>query len=694
MCKPFAKIGAVILLFFCSTFVRGEDQVPSNNNDIPAIAVVDYTERTEISGTDGAVLFMTNDNPDYADPDYADSQWIPMSVPAKWETLFPEFDNIGWYRIHFTVPDHYPDEAFAIYLDHVSFADETYLNGYLIGNEGTMEGEDKVIYAQEKHRIYQLPTHLLNVDEENVIAIRVRGGYFAGSGLYKGNFFFQYYDDALKRMFQMEIHYFIFLITYIVVGLYFILFYLRQPELKSYILFGLFSLFLAYYVFQRTQIRFFVSDNYTLMKKTEYLALFTLTPLFTAFIFVFFHEKQKWYLFILYGVSIIGMLLVLFSGDPNFWSSINFRVVQPTWLLALIGFSGVIIRQFRKNPEARMLFISTVIIVLFAVNDALVARNYLQTPLMISYGFFLVVISISLILANRFVKLYNQVEDLNVNLESKVQLRTKELQYERNLLREKNGQIERELEFAKNIQIGLIPNEAPISGLAFFYKPMDQVGGDYFDFVRYDNGDVGIFISDVSGHGLPAAFVATMVSGFVKQYGKETHDPAQFLSKLNKMIYGYTGGNFITAFYGIFNAENRTFRFCNAGHNPPYLIHKDSIRYLIHTKRGIPLGVLENNELEVLNKYYENEDISLSADSKLLLYTDGLIEAVSFEQPMQLTDVDLTDFGETELMLSLDQHRHLSSAELLDELVRALYRFRGADHFEDDVCIICLHADV
>ena len=179
----------------------------------------------------------------------------------------------------------------------------------------------------------------------------------------------------------------------------------------------------------------------------------------------------------------------------------------------------------------------------------------------------------------------------------------RELSRERNELKIRNSSMEKELEMARNIQLKLIPNTKPVPGIAYFYKPMQRVGGDFLDFIEFKNKDIfGIFISDVSGHGVPAAFITMMIKSSLQQSAPYVNNPAYILYYLNDLLYKQTNGNFITAFYGIFNPATREFIYSNAGHNKPFLINNGEGTMLSMDSGGFPLGVDDNEGLKSRKK--------------------------------------------------------------------------------------------
>ncbi len=262
-------------------------------------------------------------------------------------------------------------------------------------------------------------------------------------------------------------------------------------------------------------------------------------------------------------------------------------------------------------------------------------------------------------------------------------LKSRELQREKSNLSLKNKNMEQELSMARLIQEKLIPEFAPIPQINTLYKPMEMVGGDFYDFIKFrDPHKVGIFLSDVSGHGVPAAFITSMIKSFLLQAGDIRNNPAHLLQYLNEMLNDQTGNHFITAIYGIFDTETREFYYSNAGHNPPFVIHKNNLRELYYDKKSMPLAILNNLEMKSVNKEYMNHTVKLKRDSRLLLYTDGLTEAISKD------DIN-KDFYE-ELKLFLKNANKQQSNDIMQDLYWNLVGFHGSEDFQDDICVILI----
>jgi len=257
------------------------------------------------------------------------------------------------------------------------------------------------------------------------------------------------------------------------------------------------------------------------------------------------------------------------------------------------------------------------------------------------------------------------------------------LQTERNQLFEKSRLVTRELEMARKIQQASIPQRTPSGTISSLYRPMEEVGGDFFDFIPFrEEGKIGIFLSDVSGHGVPAALITSMIKSSISQSASLRKNPAELLCRLNSLLLGRTDENYITAFYGIYDERARSLVYANAGHNSPYVCLDNRVAELPSPQKHFPIAFLDNDEIARRNLSYRNYHIVLPVGAKLVLYTDGLVEASRRDQPS-------VRFKETikEKMLAL---KALSPGEFVEALMKELVLFRQGEDFDDDICLICM----
>jgi serine phosphatase RsbU (regulator of sigma subunit) len=168
--------------------------------------------------------------------------------------------------------------------------------------------------------------------------------------------------------------------------------------------------------------------------------------------------------------------------------------------------------------------------------------------------------------------------------------------------------------------------EVPGFELGCLYRPMDAIGGDFYEFVHLPDGRMGMAIGDPSGHGVEACMVMAVTKKLISMYGRSGLKPADCLAAVNCELYDdVIDGAFVSAFYGVLDPQARTFSYSRAGHNPPILFNpaRDPKAQLIMSN-GIALGVDQGQNF---NSHIEEKTLALQDGDLLVLYTDGMTEA-------------------------------------------------------------------
>ena len=201
-------------------------------------------------------------------------------------------------------------------------------------------------------------------------------------------------------------------------------------------------------------------------------------------------------------------------------------------------------------------------------------------------------------------------------------LRTKKLY---NQLMDAYATIDQERDTIAKIQKSLICQDLPkIPGFNFFadYQPSAKASGDYYDFIRIDDEHLGVMVSDVSGHGSPAAVIMAMMRVLIHSFLAMVQSPKEVLETINGILCeNQESGHFITAFYGVIHIPSRKMKYASAGHNPPLLIdYETGSVQCLNTEKGFPLMIHCTNDIE-------EREVLLPPNSKLICYTDGLTEA-------------------------------------------------------------------
>src|SRR5262249_32114832 len=188
--------------------------------------------------------------------------------------------------------------------------------------------------------------------------------------------------------------------------------------------------------------------------------------------------------------------------------------------------------------------------------------------------------------------------------------------------------INKELEIARSIQSSILPKTIPAHAgleIAARYVPMSAVAGDFYDFLPVDDKRLGILVADVTGHGVPAALIASMLKvAFVGQTA-HAHDPALVLTGLNRALCGKFEEHFVTAAYLFVNLERAVLRYAAAGHPPQLLAPGRSTSVVELAEGGLMLGLFPEAE-------YSYAEMPIASGSRCLLFTDGLLESANSAQ--------------------------------------------------------------
>ena len=252
------------------------------------------------------------------------------------------------------------------------------------------------------------------------------------------------------------------------------------------------------------------------------------------------------------------------------------------------------------------------------------------------------------------------------------------------LVREKRAQdlererIEQELHVARLIQQTLLPKELPqLPGwqISSYYQPARAVGGDFYDFLYFEDGRLGLVIGDVTDKGVPAALVMATTRSILRSTAHAAISPGKVLEQTNDLLHQDIPPNmFVTCLYAILDPASGRLQYANAGHDLPYRRHNGEVSELRAT--GMPLGLMPGMA-------YEEKEITLDAGDSILFYSDGLVEAHNDRRQM---------FGFPHLMKLLEED--LNGTPVIDYLLAELAAFTGNDwEQEDDVTLVTLQRE-
>ncbi|RMF70196.1 MAG: HAMP domain-containing protein, partial [Calditrichaeota bacterium] len=243
---------------------------------------------------------------------------------------------------------------------------------------------------------------------------------------------------------------------------------------------------------------------------------------------------------------------------------------------------------------------------------------------------------------------------------------------------------EKEMQVAKDIQRSLLPLTTPKIQdfeIATYYEAAQSIGGDYYDFIDVDTDTVGIAVADVAGKGVPGSLVMTMVRTALRTEARGVKDAAEVLARVNDfIIHDIKNGMFVTVLYLILDTRNHVLNFASAGHTPMILHRPQWQRTFFLNPMGFPIGIqLPDNKL--MGKYLRSETIQLLPDDMLLLYTDGVTEAMNRRREL---------YGEERLLKVLRENSHLALSAFADKLRYSIYSFTEGSRQLDDITFLAI----
>ncbi|TGL63448.1 SpoIIE family protein phosphatase [Leptospira sarikeiensis] len=367
---------------------------------------------------------------------------------------------------------------------------------------------------------------------------------------------------------------------------------------------------------------------------------------------------------ILSGFAFLGFFASLFS---NIYGLMIWAVSWYPFLAAVLVIYSAAIRLRKGYRPARYFLLAWSVLILFVLITALRNLSIIQdtelTHWSAQFGSLVEMTLLSFALADRIKTL--EKDSLQARLEN----------YESQL---KLTEIEQELKIARELQESILPDRLPeVKNLKLSVRSefASSVGGDFYDFQHLESGKLGIFLSDVSGHGIPAAIISSMVKLAFSIESRKNEDPAEVLRSINRSLSGKYGKHFITAAYLIIDPSNGKVVYSNAGHPPIVAIDKESGE----TKEIFLPGWIMGMDPNLKNSVIE---FQMKPGDRLIVYTDGITEARSKNGEI---------FGFQRFYKLLSDHMKSDGEKLAEDLFATVRSFAGnRKHFEDDLTFLVL----
>jgi serine phosphatase RsbU (regulator of sigma subunit)/anti-sigma regulatory factor (Ser/Thr protein kinase)/transposase len=248
--------------------------------------------------------------------------------------------------------------------------------------------------------------------------------------------------------------------------------------------------------------------------------------------------------------------------------------------------------------------------------------------------------------------------------------------------------LQKEMQVAQEIQHMLLPRKVPeLEGfeLGSLYRAAKEVGGDYYDFLTVDDRTVGVVVADVSGKGVPGSLVMTMIRTALRMEARGNRSASDVMAKMNAFVTeDMKKGMFVTMFYVVLDSVNRVVSYASAGHNPMILYRGESNATYFLKPKGIPVGINVPDE-ELFKKTISVERLTLRQDDMLVIYTDGITEAMN---------TDREQFGEARLLTAIKRYGHGTAQEFSEALNREIHEFTQGAPQNDDITLVAIKEKV
>jgi sigma-B regulation protein RsbU (phosphoserine phosphatase) len=269
-------------------------------------------------------------------------------------------------------------------------------------------------------------------------------------------------------------------------------------------------------------------------------------------------------------------------------------------------------------------------------------------------------------------------------------------------LEEANDRLKRDLAMAARVQQAQLPEKSPrLVGceVAWAYKPCDELAGDFLDVFDIDEHNIGLYLIDVSGHGVQAALMSVAVSRALKPSASDTcvvsrpdrtcqdgekslkiSSPAEVADKLNERFPSDIEiGQYFTMIYGIFNKQTKQLRFTSAGHPRPVILHADGSVELVDSSPGFPIGVIQADDPDY--ELYPETTINLKTGDRICFYSDGVPEAKNVQNEL---------YGDDKMLACLAENAKRSLDDCVTALLAAVLTWAAPLPPNDDVSVLIM----
>ena len=623
---------------------------------------------------------------------------LPSEKLKNLEDLIPEGQETIFLRLEFDMLPEWGDAPLGAYMGRIAMADKTYLNGVFIGGEGLFK---KDTFSQwNKVRLYPLNADLIQ-KKGNVLLVHI---WLDKEGAISGNPFISTLEVsrnvAFREQFWNVTINLLCAAVMLVMFLYHFIIYIKRPKEFANLLFALLNLISAIYLSN-----FFITDlpgnpfpfiSFLLFQKIVANAMpFVILYMFSSFVREYLERKESHFITVIRIVFlVIPLVWIIISPDYGYLRSIRLLtqlfIFPPLFYILYMDLNGI----YRKNPNALPILLGISPLMLTVIFDIIIHQvfNLYDWPYITSLGWQIVILVLLFILANRFAQALKDVEELNIDLEKKVDERTGQLTEANNKLTVINDDLitarlraDQDMKMAAFVQQSFFPRNAPsVEGwdISFVFKPMSGVSGDLYDFYTNGNKLTGLSLFDVSGHGIAAGLVTMLAKNIVFRTFKEKSEEAlsTILSNIDKLLIQEKGDieNYLTGI--LLRLEGDRVEYVNAAH--PDMLYRNAKSgktrpVIIEGKdhKGRMLGIPS------LSDGYTTVTFTMKEGNSLLIYSDCLVETRNAQDE---------EYGMERLLRSFSDSGEGTAADKLNAVLNDFYAFTKDIPLNDDLTAIVL----
>lgn len=495
--------------------------------------------------------------------------------------------NIKWFSLKFLTK-----ENECIYFSEIKQIFQVYEPVYK--NNKIQELKKIYEYGNLKQPSYNgNPFHIICPQNSQVLFFRIYSYDTKRIGIL-GEVIIGTRDSFYIYIVKKEIPEIILGLMYFTVGISTLLLYFFYYRYDMFLHFGLFIFFLSIASLTTNNIKI-VLYNYALFWSwINVIALYLTTVYSIIFASSFTYNKFKKYIIYIFIIeNIIGIFLFLQSIFNSFYLYRLLIYSAYTAILnAIIAILYLLYNVHQKDQRSILFFTGILILASGAILDSLVIINFWE---------------------------YNHLY-FNITMFLFLMILVSIMMQEQKRVIKKLESIEIEFDLAYNVHRKFLPNKVPLFQnmiINYEYIPSYILGGDFIKFIEIDHRKLGVFIGDISGHGLSAALYSAVIYNFINTMKELYSKPVQFIQKMNEYFYEHLQSDFITAVYVFLDFEKKEFTYCSAGHTD--IIYYTDNKILLLGSTGSAIGLKTKSN-------YKEYSIPIKNDSLLFLYTDGFNE--------------------------------------------------------------------